>query len=259
MTSHKVEMRVNSYDFSQRVAIVVGGAGGIGTAITERLVAGGAKAVIFDLDADTVASVAQATGALAFPRPVDCSVSETVDAAIREVEATHGSVDILIYTAGIAGESPRITDVTDTVWDKIMTVNCAGAFYCMRAVIPGMLERDYGRIVLISSIAGKEGNADEAAYSASKAALIALGKSVAKAYATTGIRVHSVAPGIIDAPLGTGPTVTRELFETLLSRVPMKRPGLPTEVATLTAFLASEEFDFSTGSCFDLSGGRAVY
>jgi 3-oxoacyl-[acyl-carrier protein] reductase len=159
----------------------------------------------------------------------------------------------------VAGEPDEITAIDDAVWDRIMATNCAGAFYFMRSVLPGMLGRDYGRIVVVSSIAGKEGNAEEPAYSASKAALIALVKSVAKAYASTGIRVHCVAPAIIDAPLGTGPTITEELRDTLLARVPMGRMGLPSEVASLVAFLASEEFDFSTGACFDLSGGRATY
>ncbi len=234
----------NRYDFEGRVALVTGGASGIGRATVERLRQGGATVVVFDRDPS-----ADIRG--------DMARSADLDAAVAEVEERHGRLDILVNSAGIPGRSLHTVEVTDEEWQEVMAVNANGSFYACRAVIPGMVARGYGRIVLVASIAGKEGNPMAAAYSASKAAVIAMTKAIGKDLAGTGVLVNCVAPAVIETPILAG--LSQEHIDYMVERIPLGRMGKPEEVAALICWLASEECSFSTGATFDISGGRAVY
>jgi 3-oxoacyl-[acyl-carrier protein] reductase len=180
-----------------------------------------------------------------------------VNAAVQRVERELGGVDILVCCAGISGRSVSTVDVDDEEWERVLAVNLTGTFWCNRAVTPGMVARGYGRIVNVASMAGKEGNPMAAAYSASKAGVIGVTKSIGKDLATTGVLVNCVAPAPVETPmLGD---ITQEHIDYMLARVPMARLATVEEAATLIAFLSSEDLTFSTGATFDLSGGRAVY
>lgn len=238
---------MNTYDFSGRVALVTGGASGIGAATAERLEAGGAKVAVFDRQpADGYLSV---TG--------NASRSADLEEAVARVEAELGPIDVLVSSAGIGGESLRTVDVADEEWEQVMAVNANGTFYACRAVLPGMVDRGYGRIVLVASIAGKEGNPMAAAYSASKAAVIAMTKAIGKDVAGTGVLVNCVAPAVIETPILTG--LSQHHINYMVERIPLGRMGKPEEVAALICWLASDECSFSTGATYDISGGRAVY
>jgi NAD(P)-dependent dehydrogenase (short-subunit alcohol dehydrogenase family) len=176
---------------------------------------------------------------------------------VAKVEAELGPIDILVSSAGIPGASIHTTEVSDEEWNRVLAVNATGTFYAVRAVIPGMVARGYGRIVLLSSIAGKEGNPMAAAYSASKAAVIALTKAVGKDLARTGVLVNCVAPAVIETPILDG--LSSEHVDYMVERIPMGRVGSAEEVAKLIAWLASEDCSFSTGATYDISGGRAVF
>jgi len=238
---------VNTYDLSGRVALVTGAASGIGAAVATRLTQSGAQVAALDLHpVDGYFSVQG-----------DISRSADVNAAVARVEQELGRVDVLVNAAGVAGDSLRTVDVDDAEWAKVMGINANGSFFLTRAVLPGMVERGYGRIVLLASIAGKEGNPMAAAYSASKAAVIALAKAVGKDVAGTGVLVNAIAPAVIETPmLGD---ISEEHVGYMLARIPLGRMGTAAEVASLVAFLASEELSFSTGATFDISGGRATY
>ena len=239
----------NDYRFSGRVALVTGGASGIGEAVAERLVAEGAAVASFDLHAEAPEGVLALAG--------DVSRSSDVVAAVEQVERELGPVDVLVCSAGVPGASLPTVEVTDDEWRLVLGINADGVFYCNRAVIPGMVERGYGRIVNVASIAGKEGNPMAAAYSASKAAVIALTKAIGKDVARTGVVVNCVAPAVIETPILEG--ITQEHIDYMVERIPMGRMGRPDEVAALVCWLASEECSFSTGATYDISGGRAVY
>jgi 2-dehydro-3-deoxy-L-rhamnonate dehydrogenase (NAD+) len=244
-------------DFAGRVALVTGGSGALGTACAQRLADGGATVALLARDAARLDAARQQIGpdrSHAFP--ADVGVSQQVDAAVAQIERELGPIDILVCAAGTADEPLEITDLTDDGWRALFAANVDGTFYAMRAVLPGMRERDYGRIVAISSVAGSDGNPNEIAYSATKAAVGTLVKGLGKHVARTGIRVHAVAPTVIDSPMGTGPDVPPELVKYLIDQVPVGRPGRPEEVADIVAFLAREQFQLSTGATFDLSGGQ---
>jgi len=168
-----------------------------------------------------------------------------------------GRIDILVNSAGVPGDSMRTTDTPDEEWRRVMAVNADGTFYACRAVIPGMVRRGYGRVVLVSSIAGKEGNPMAPAYSASKAAVIALTKVLGKDLAQTGVLVNCIAPAVIETPILDG--LSPEHLGYMVERIPLGRTGTPEEVAALICWLASDECTFSTGAVYDISGGRAVY
>lgn len=239
----------NHYDFAGRVALVTGGANGIGAAVAERLRRGGAKVAVFDL------RLPSADGLLGMEG--DVRDSDAIARAVRRVEAELGSLDVLVCSAGVFGPSGPSAAITDGQWRDVLAINADGTFFANRAALPGMIERGYGRILNIASVAGKEGNPRAAAYAASKAAVIALTKSLAMEAVGSGVRVHCVAPAIIETPMVAG--MPAGALDAMVAKIPMGRVGSPAEVATLVAFLASEEFDFSTGACFDLSGGRATY
>jgi 3-oxoacyl-[acyl-carrier protein] reductase len=239
----------NDHRFSGRVALVTGGSSGIGLSTAERLLREGARVATLDLLANGP------EGALALTADVADSVQ--VESAVAQVEAELGPIDILVCSAGVPGRSLRTVDVDDDEWKRVLAVNSDGVFFCNRAVLTGMVERGFGRIVNVASIAGKEGNPMAAAYSASKAAVIALTKSIAKDVARTGVLVNCVAPAVIDTPILDG--ITAEHVDYMVERIPMGRMGTTDEVAAMVCWLASEECSFSTGAAYDVSGGRAVY
>jgi NAD(P)-dependent dehydrogenase (short-subunit alcohol dehydrogenase family) len=239
----------NDYRFSGKVALVTGAASGIGYAVAARLVREGATVASFDLGDAVPDGVLAITG--------DVTRSAEVDAAVARVEAELGSLEILVCSAGIPGRSLRTVDVTDDEWRRVLAIDADGVFFCNRAVIPGMTERGYGRIVNVASIAGKEGNPMAAAYSSAKAAVIAMTKAIGKDVARSGILVNCIAPAVIETPILEG--ISEAHIEYMVERVPLGRMGEADEVAALACWLASDECTFSTGATFDISGGRAVY
>jgi NAD(P)-dependent dehydrogenase (short-subunit alcohol dehydrogenase family) len=239
---------MNRYDFNGRVALVTGGASGIGAAAAEHLRAGGARVAVVDLQ--------QAEGDV-LSIEGDVTRSADADAAVRRVVDELGGLDVLVNAAGIAGKSLRTAEVSDEEWQRVFEVNAHGTFWFCRAAVGVMVERGYGRIVNVASIAGKEGNPMAAAYSGSKAAVIGFTKAIGKDLAGTGVLVNSIAPAVIDTPM-VG-TMSQEHIDYMVARIPLGRLGRTEEVAALICYLASEEMSFSTGACFDISGGRAVY
>ena len=239
----------NAERFSGRVALVTGGSSGIGAAVARRMLDEGARVATLDLHLEAADGILALTG--------DVSRSEDVDAAMARARDELGAIDILVCSAGVAGASLPTVEVTDEEWRHVMGINADGVFFCNRAVIPGMVERGYGRIVNVASIAGKEGNPMAGAYSASKAAVIAMTKAIGKDVARTGVIVNCVAPAVIETPMLDG--MAQEHIDYMAERIPMGRIGEPEEVAALICWLASEECSFSTGATYDISGGRAVY
>ena len=187
----------------------------------------------------------------------DVSQSADVEEAVALARHELGPIDVLVCSAGVPGASLHSVDVPDEEWHRVMRINADGVFFCNRAVIPSMVERGYGRIVNVASIAGKEGNPMAVAYSASKAAVIAMTKAIGKDVAQTGVLVNCVAPAVIDTPILEG--ITDEHLDYMVDRIPMGRMGEPDEAAALVCWLASDECSFSTGATYDISGGRAVY
>jgi 2-dehydro-3-deoxy-L-rhamnonate dehydrogenase (NAD+) len=241
---------VNAYGFRGRVALVTGGASGIGAATVELLRASGAKVALFDLSPD-----GQAQDVLTIQG--DVTSSADAEAAVQRVESELGGLDVLVCSAGVGGDSVRAIDMPDEEWRRVFAINCDGTFFFNRAGVRGMAERGYGRVVNVASIAGKEGNPMASAYSASKAAVIGLTKSIAKEVADTGVLVNCIAPAVIDTPILS--QLSEEHIGYMLQKIPLGRVGKPEEVARLIAYLASDDLSFATGACFDISGGRAVY
>ena len=241
--------RTNDDRFAGRVALVTGGSSGIGAAVARRLHDEGARVASLDLDAEAPNGVLSLTG--------DVARSADVEAAVARVHGELGPIDVLVCSAGVPGASLPTVDVTDEEWRRVMGINADGVFYSNRAVIPSMVERGYGRIVNVASIAGKDGNPMAGAYSASKAAVIAMTKAIGKDLARTGVIVNCIAPAVIETPILEG--ITEEHIGYMVERIPMGRMGEPEEVAALICWLASDECSFSTGATYDISGGRAVY
>jgi 3-oxoacyl-[acyl-carrier protein] reductase len=239
----------NAERFSGRVALVTGGSSGIGAAVAGRLRDEGAKVASFDVQESAPDGVLALAG--------DVARSSDVEAAVARARDELGPIDVLVCSAGVPGASLPTVDVTDEEWRRVLGINADGVFFCNRAVLPGMVERGYGRIVNVASIAGKEGNPMAGAYSASKAAVIALTKAIGKDVARTGVLVNCVAPAVVETPILDG--ITQEHIDYMVERIPMGRMGEPEEVAALICWLASEECSFSTGATYDISGGRAVY
>jgi NAD(P)-dependent dehydrogenase (short-subunit alcohol dehydrogenase family) len=226
----------NHYGFEGRIALVTGGASGIGAATVERLRAGGAEVHVFDL-----------------ARGQDVCDADAVRAAVDALPR----LDVLVCAAGVGGDSLHTEEISDAEWRRVHAINLDGVFYANRAALPRMKQNGYGRIVNIASIAGKEGNPMAGPYSSSKAAVIALTKAIGKDVAGSGVLVNCIAPAVIDTPL-LG-QISEEHIAYMTSRIPLGRVGEPEEVAALICWLASEEMTFSTGACFDISGGRATY
>ena len=246
---------MNQYDLAGRHAVVTGGASGIGFAIAQRLAACGAKVAIWDMD--ETAGRAAATGFSGMSVVADVTDWDSITNAVTETLKAAPAIDILINNAGITGPNVKLWDYPLDAWRQVFEVNMHGVFQCCRAVVPLMRERNYGRIVNIASVAGKDGNPNASAYSASKAAVIALTKSLAKELADSGIRVNCVTPAAVRTAIFA--QMSQAHIDYMLSKIPLGRFGEPHEIAALVAWLASEECSFSTGAVFDLSGGRATY
>jgi len=247
------------FDFSSQSAIVTGGAQGIGRAIVERLADSGANIAIWDRDEDranTTARELQNRGRV-IAITVDVTNPEAVEAARDQTLTAFESVEVLVNNAGIAGPNQTSWDYDIDAWRQVLDINLNGPFYCCRAIVPHMLERGYGRIVNIASIAGKEGNPNASAYSASKAGLIALTKSLGKELAEFDISVNCLTPAA--AKTAIFEQITQEHIDYMLSKIPRGRFVLVEEIAAMAAFAASRDCSFTTGSVFDISGGRATY
>ncbi len=247
---------MNQLDFKGRKAVVTGGAAGIGLAIARRLHAGGARVALWDRDRAALDAAAPAAGG-AYTVALDVADAAAVDAAADATAKALGGIDILVCSAGITGPNTPLSEYPADEWKRVFDVNVHGLFYCNRAVVPLMRSKDYGRIVNIASIAGKEGNPNASAYSSSKAAVIGLTKSLGKELAKTGIRVNCVTPAAVRTAIFD--QMTQQHIDFMLSKIPMGRFGTVDEIAALVAWLASEDASFSTGAVFDCSGGRATY
>ncbi len=255
---------MNSYDLEGRAAVITGGATGIGYHTAARLIESGAKVSLWDCSAERVTEAAgrlRSSGGEVDVRIADVSVYAEVEEAAGQVSNRFGRIDILVNSAGISGPFARCDEYPLDAWNRQLAVNLTGTFHCCRAVIPHMLRHQYGRVVNVSSMSGKEGNPMSSGYSASKAGVMALTKTLGKEYATTGVIVNCVTPALVDTPMhqATLKRMPESLMQSLKSKIPMNRIGKPDELANLVAWLVSEECSFSTGAAFDFSGGRATY
>jgi len=248
---------MNQLDFQNRIAVVTGGAVGIGFAIAQRLATSGATVALWDRDQAALAEAQAALGGGTFTQALDVSDADAVARAAAATAQALGRIDVLVCSAGIAGPNHTTWEYPLDAWRQVIDVNLNGLFYCNHAVVPVMLKNDYGRIVNIASVAGKEGNPTASAYSASKAGVIGLTKSLGKELAKTGIRVNCVTPAAVRTAIFD--QISQQHIDFMLSKIPMGRFGRVDEIAAMVCWLASEECSFSTGAVFDLSGGRATY
>lgn len=244
------------YDFTGRTAVVTGGASGIGLACARRLHDGGARVVLWDRDAAGLEAAVAALGEGVEAMAVDITDESAVTAAAAQV-ASSGAAQVLVNSAGIGGSGQPVWEVDVALWRRMIEINLTGQFLVCRALAPGMIASRWGRIVNIASVAGKEGNPNAAAYSASKAGLIGLTKSLGKELIGTGVLANCVCPAVIETPMIH--QVTPEQMVYMTGKIPMGRLGQPDEVAALVAWLSSEDCTFSTGGVYDISGGRATY
>jgi 2-dehydro-3-deoxy-L-rhamnonate dehydrogenase (NAD+) len=246
-------------DLSKRVAIITGGARGIGYAAAERMLASGATVVLWDVDANALDTAVAALGAkgVVSADAVELTSETSVAAATDAVIKRHGKIDILVNNAGITGGNARLWELDPGVWRKVIDVNLVGPFLTCHAVVPKMLANGYGRIVNIASIAGKEGNPNASHYSASKAGLIGLTKSLGKELATANILVNCITPAAAKTDIFD--QMKPDFIQFMLSKIPMNRFVEVSEIAAMIAWLSSEDLSFTTGGVFDISGGRAVY
>lgn len=245
------------FELSGLFAVVTGAAMGIGEAIATRLTNAGATVCIADIDGNAAAATAERIGRGAYSVTVDITDPPSVTQAVTSIIERNGVIDILMNNAGFAGKAAPIWEQTDDDWYKVMAININGPFYLCRAVIPHMRSRGYGRIVNVASVADKEGNPNMVAYSASKAAIIGLTKSIAKEVASEGICINAVSPAVIRTKMLEQLTSVQVAY--MIERIPMKRTGQPYEVAAVVHFLASRDCSFVTGQCYDVSGGRSTY
>ena len=246
------------YDLKNRVAIVTGGAQGFGLAISKRFIEAGAKVIIWDVDENAAKeAVKKIKSENVSYQIVDVTNFEIINKNLLEVEQSHEKIDIFINNAGMAGMNTTVADYPLDEWKKIMDLNLNSVFYCCKAVVPFMTKNDYGRIVNIASIAGKEGNPNASAYSTSKAGVIGLTKSLGKELAKKNIAVNCVTPAAAKTRIFD--QMTEEHINYMLSKIPRNKFAKVEELASLVAWLASEENSFSTAAVFDLSGGRATY
>ncbi len=250
---------MNRIDLQGRRAVITGGAQGIGRAVAERCLESGASVALWDLDGDLLAETARDLGSLGRVHGVlaDITVPEAVEAALADTVSELGEIDILVNNAGIAGPAVKVWDYPIEAWRQVIDLDLTAVFLCCRAVVPGMRARGYGRIVNIASIAGKEGNPNASAYSAAKAGVIALTKSLGKELADQDIAVNCVTPAAAKTRIFE--QITQEHIDYMLSKIPRGRFVTVEEVAALVAWLASADCSFTTGGVFDISGGRATY
>ncbi|MBP2160826.1 MULTISPECIES: SDR family NAD(P)-dependent oxidoreductase [Asticcacaulis] len=242
--------------FDNRCAVITGGAGGLGKAAAARIIAEGGKVVLWDLNPEALEAVAKEVGAAGFVA-LDVSKLEEVSAAAKKSAEILGKIDILIASAGITGATVPAWEFPVDSWLKVMDINLNGLFYCNREIIPFMLENGYGRIVNVASVAGKEGNPNASAYSASKAGVIGFTKSLGKELATKGVIVNALTPATFESPILA--QLPQSQVDYMRSKIPMGRLGVVDESATMVCFMASEECSFTTASVFDTSGGRTTY
>ena len=239
-----------SYDFSGQVAVITGGSGGIGKAISQRLQQSGAQVCNWDVHGNTAHQDSHFI-------QVDVTSEQSVHEAMDQTLSKFGKIDIFVNSAGIAGPVANVSDYSLEDWHRVMDINLTGTFLCCRAAVAQMQKNNRGRIVNLASIAGKEGNPAQSAYSASKAGVIALTKSLGKELAKTEIRVNCIAPAMVATELLD--QMTAEKRQENFSKIPMGRAGLPEEIASIVAWLSSDDCSFCTGTVFDASGGRATY
>ncbi|GAB2914566.1 SDR family oxidoreductase [Paralcaligenes sp. KSB-10] len=250
---------MNQYDFQNRVAIVTGGAQGIGLAITQALLKGGAEVAIWDINPAELAIAEKDLAHLGrvATMQVDVADPDSVKRAAAATKKTFGKFDIAVNSAGIAGVNATVAEYPEAEWNRVIDVNLNGTFYVGKAVLPEMIANNYGRIVNIASIAGKEGNPNAGAYSASKAGVIGLTKSMGKETASHDISVNAITPAAAKTRIFD--QITQQHIDYMLSKIPRNRFVLTSEIASMVAWLVSEDNSFTTGAVFDLSGGRATY
>ena len=246
------------YDLTNRVAVVTGGAQGFGLAITERFIEAGAKVIIWDIDERAAKTAVEKVGSdnVSY-QIVNVSDFEMINKNLSEIESKHGKIDIFVNNAGIAGMNTTVAEYPLDEWHKVINLNLNSVFYCCKAVVPFMVKNDYGRIVNIASIAGKEGNPNASAYSTSKAGVIGLTKSLGKELAQKNIAVNCVTPAAAKTRIFD--QMTEEHINYMLSKIPRNKFAKVEELASLVTWVSSEENSFSTAAVFDLSGGRATY
>jgi 3-oxoacyl-[acyl-carrier protein] reductase len=248
---------MNQLDFKGRHAVITGGATGLGYAIAQRLIASGGTVTLWDRDEAGARRAATELGAQTGAVAVDVAQHGSVQAAVQATLKNAPRIDALVNSAGITGPNTKVWEYPVQAWSDVFAVNVHGLFHCCREVVPLMRAQGWGRIVNIASVAGKDGNPNASAYSASKAAVIALTKSLGKELADTGVRVNCVTPAAVKTAIFD--QMSAEHIAFMLSKIPMARFGTPEEVAAMVAWLCTEDCSFSTGAVFDLSGGRSTY
>ena len=252
---------MNQLDLKGRHAVITGGASGLGYAISQRMIASGATVTWWDVNTDVMAQASNAirteTGADVHCEKVDVTQHSSVVAALASTVSKRGKVDVLVNSAGITGPNVKLADYPPTAWNDVIQVNLNGTFHCCREIAAHMQGNHYGRIVNIASVAGKDGNPNASAYSASKAGVITLTKSLGKELANSGVLVNCVTPAAVKTAMFD--QMTPEHIAFMLSKIPMSRFGNPDEIAAMVAWLCTEDCSFSTGAVFDLSGGRSTY
>ena len=248
---------MNQLDLAGRHAVITGGAVGLGYAIAQRVLASGGTVTLWDRDEAALQRAKTGLGTAVNTVIVNVADHASVVSAVAQTVAINPAIDALVNSAGITGPIAKVWDYPPQDWQQVMEVNLNGLFYCCREVVPHMRKRNYGRIVNIASVAGKDGNPNASAYSASKAAVMALTKSLGKELADTGVRVNCVTPAAVKTAIFD--QMSSEHIAFMLSKIPMGRFGMPEEVAAMVAWLCTEDCSFSTGAVFDLSGGRSTY
>ncbi len=249
---------MNKYNFKNRIAVVTGGAQGFGLAITKRIIQSDGKVVIWDIDKEAIEKAKKEINSdnLSF-QLVNVTDFKAIEASVKELEKKFGKIDIFVNNAGITGMNAKVWDFPLEEWKKVIELNLNSTFYCCKAIVPHMIKNNYGRIINIASIAGKEGNPNASAYSTSKAGVIGLTKSLGKELADKNIAVNCVTPAAAKTRIFD--QMTEEHINYMLSKIPRNRFAKVDELASLVCWLASEENSFSTAAAFDLSGGRATY
>jgi len=248
---------MNQLDLKGRHAVITGGAVGLGFAIAQRVLASGGSVTLWDMNAQALEKARAQLGSGVNGVVVDVASHASVVDAVKQTVARTPVIDALVNSAGITGPNVKVWDYPPEQWMQVQQVNLNGLFFCCREIVPLMRTQNYGRIVNIASVAGKDGNPNASAYSASKAAVMALTKSLGKELADTGVRVNCVTPAAVKTPIFE--QMSPEHIQFMLSKIPMGRFGTPEEVAAMVAWLCTEDCSFSTGAVFDLSGGRSTY